>query len=265
MTADNVTRSQLIATLRSALHALDLVDAAWEGGSAAFGSDDELSDIDVVGVVADDAIDAVFAHVESALNALSPVTLRHAPALTPGFSQRFYRLRDAGEFLVVDLVLIRRSDPPLFREVELHGQGLPWFDRRGILVERRLDAAADLAQARVRIDPLANAFEMFQHIVTKETRRGRAVEALAFYQAMTFRPLVEAVRLLHCPQRRIFGPRYLARDLPGPVCERLQALAFVRDLADLALKHDEARAWFGRCIARLRVHGPGSGLPAEKG
>jgi predicted nucleotidyltransferase len=265
LTRDTLTRTQLIASLRTALLALDPVDAAWEGGSAAFGTEDDLSDIDAVAVVADDAIDAVFAHVEAALNALSPITLRHAPANTPGFSQRFYRLRDAGEFLVVDLVLIRRSDPLLFREVELHGHGLPWFDRRGILVERRFDAAADMAQARERIGPLASAFEMFQHIVAKETRRGRAVDALVFYQSMCFRPLVEALRLLHCPQRRIFGPRYLARDLPGPVCERLQELAFVRDLADLAVKHEAARAWFGRCIERLREQGPGSGLPTADG
>lgn len=263
MPSATITRSQLIATLRAALQALDPVDAAWQGGSAAFGSEDELSDIDAVAVVADDAVDAVFGHVESALNALSPVTLCHSPAPTPGFSQRFYRLRDAGDFLVVDLALIRRSDPLLFREVELHGHGLPWFDRRGILVECRLDAERDMQQARERIEPLAVSFEMFQHIVTKETRRGRAVEALAFYQSMTFRPLVEALRLLHCPQRRIFGPRYLARDLPAPVCARLQELAFVRDLADLAVKHEAARAWFARCIERLRQQGPGSGLPTE--
>ncbi len=263
MSSTPVTRPQLIATLRDALESLDAVDAAWEGGSAAFpGSVDDLSDVDAVAVVADDAVDAVFAHVEAALGTLSPMTLRHAPTATPGYAQRFYRLRDAGEFLVVDLVLIRRSDPLLFREVELHGQGLTWFDRRGIMVERHLDADSDLQQARERIEPLASAFEMFQHIVTKETRRGRAVEALAFYQAMTFRPLVEALRLLHCPQRRIFGPRYLARDLPGPVCERLQDLAFVRDLADLEVKQATARTWFAHCLARLREHGPGSGLPA---
>ncbi|MEO6407154.1 MAG: hypothetical protein ABIO45_00165 [Burkholderiaceae bacterium] len=71
--------------------------------------------------------------------------------------------------------------------------------------------------------------------------------------------------LPHCPQRRIFGARYLARDLPGPVCERLEALAFVRDLADLAVKREAAHAWFGRCMERLREHGPGSGLPDEAG
>jgi predicted nucleotidyltransferase len=258
---EGVTRADVIDVLRQALERIDAVDAAWEGGSAAFDAADQLSDVDAVAVVADDAIDATFAQVESALHALSPVTLRHDVAATAGYAQKFYRLRDAGEFLVVDFVLIRRSDPLLFREVELHGRGRTWFDRSGVLVESRLDADLDLAQARARVPALAAAFAMFQHLVTKERLRGRAVDALAFYQSMTLRPLVEALRLLHCPQRRGFGLRYLARDLPAEACAEIEALAFVRDLDDLAVKHERARRWFGRSIERLLDSGPGSGLP----
>jgi hypothetical protein len=249
-----VDRGQLTGVLQQTLQQLENVDAAWEGGSAAFDNDDEWSDID--------ALDATFATVEGALGALSPIALRYDVPGTAGFAQRFYRLRDAGEFLVVDLVLIRRSDPLLFREVELHGRGRVWFDRRGVLVASHLDAASDAEQARARVPVLAASFEMFQHIVTKERLRGHATDALMFYHAMTWRPLVEALRLLHCPERRIFGPRYLERDLPADICRRVQALAFVRDLDDLAAKHDEARCWFGPCVARLQQLGPGSGLPA---
>lgn len=258
-----VTRSQLFGTLQQTLQQIDAVDAAWEGGSAAFGGEDEWSDVDAVAVVADDAVESTFTQVEAALQALSPVTLRLEVPGTAGFAQRFYRLRDAGEFLVVDLALIRRSDPLLFREVELHGQGRTWFDRRGVLVEKHLDADHDMALARARVPVLAASFAMFQHIVTKERLRGRAVDALVFYQSMTWRPLVEALRLLHGPQRRIFGPRYVTRDLPAPVCQRIEALAYVRNLADLAEKHELARRWFDECIARLQAQGPGSGLPAD--
>jgi hypothetical protein len=260
---NTITRTQLVGVLQRALQGIDAVDAAWEGGSAAFDGDDGLSDVDAVVVVADDAVESTFARVEAALQALSPVTLRHDVPGTVGFAQKFYRLRDAGEFLVVDLVLMRRSDPLLFREVELHGRGRIWFDRRGILVEAHLDAAFDMEQARARVPVLAASFAMFQHIVTKERLRGHAVDALVFYQSMTWRPLVEALRLLHGPQRRVFGPRYLTRDLPAPVCQRIEALAYVRDLADLAGKHEQARRWFDQCIARLQSLGPGGGLPDD--
>lgn len=255
-----IKRRELVDTLRRALQAIPEADAAWEGGSAAFGSHDDLSDVDAVVVVADDAVESTFAQVEAALTSLSPVVLRHVMPATPGFSRTFYRLRDAGEFLVVDLALIRRSQPLLFREEELHGRGITWFDRRGLLTEAHLDRVADSAQAQARVPALDSSFQMFQHVVTKERLRGHAVEALAFYQAMTMRPLIEALRLLHAPHTRIFGPRYLARDLPAGVCQRVEALSFVRDLEDLATKHAQACDWFAGCMVRLRKQGPGAGL-----
>lgn len=257
-----ITRAQLIETLQAPLAAHPDVDAAWEGGSAAFSYRDELSDVDAVLVVADDALEAVFAAVETALAALSPIALQHEVTGTSGYRQRFYRLRDCSEFLVLDLVLIRRSDPLLFREVELHGHGRVWHDRTGVLGEAHLDLDQDMAAARARIPVLASAFEMFQHIPTKERLRGRAVEALHFYQAMTVRPLMEALRLLHCPARRGFGPRYLARDLPAEVCRRLERLSYVRDLNDLAEQHVQAQAWFHECMAVLHSEGPGALSPS---
>lgn len=46
---------------------------------------------------------------------------------------------------MVDLVLLRRGDPLLFREVELHGNGTTWLDRYQLLSPKHLDAQADLA------------------------------------------------------------------------------------------------------------------------
>jgi predicted nucleotidyltransferase len=259
-----VNRPYLVACLRQALEACLEVDAAWEGGSAAFDTHDALSDIDAVAVVADDALDHVFATVEAALGALSPVALRIDMPPSPGWRQKFYRLRDASEFLVVDLVLLRRSDPLQFREVELHGNGRTWIDRRGLLDEAHLDLPADAAAARARVPALRDNFAMFQHLATKERLRGHAVEALHFYQAFALRPLVEALRLLHCPQRRVFSVRYLARDLPPKVVDRITSLSFISDLDDLADKHDQVQTWFAQVMQSLEHDGPG-GVPGPEG
>lgn len=252
-----ITRSVLLATLRQIVEALPSVLAAWEGGSAAFSYCDEWSDIDAVLVVDDEAIAAVFSAVESGLAHLSPMDLAYEVPGTQGYQQRFYRLKGCSEFLVVDLVLLKRSDPLLFREVELHGHGQTWLDRAGLLGERHLDLVRDRAQAHARLPALRAAFAMFQHIPTKERLRGRAVEALQFYHRLTLLPLVEALRLLHCPARRGFGLRYLARDLPPAVCARIEVLAFVRDLSDLEVKHGQAQLWFWEILGVLEASGPG--------
>jgi hypothetical protein len=62
-------------------------------------------------------------------------------------------------------------------------------------------------------------------------------------------------------RRRIFGLRYLARDLPADGCARIDAPAFVSDLDYLAGKHRQASLCFDLCIARRQRPGPGSGLP----
>lgn len=253
MAPPTLQRQPIIATLQAALAADARIHAAWEGGSAAFKALDPYSDVDAVVVADDDAVDAAFAIAEQALQTLSPISLVYDVPPAPGYRQKFYQLRDAGEFLVVDYVVMRASDPLMFREVELHGEGTTWFDKTGILVARHLDAAKDAAAAQARIAPLRAAFAMFQHIPTKERLRGRAVEALHFYQAMTVRPLIEALRLLHCPQRRMFSVRYLARDLPADVGARIERLSFITDLADMERKHIEAQAWFWETMRALEV------------
>ena len=45
---NGVTRADLIAVLRHTLERIDAVYAAWEGGSAAFDTDDDLSAVDAV-------------------------------------------------------------------------------------------------------------------------------------------------------------------------------------------------------------------------
>lgn len=260
MSRGTIPRHALQAAVRAALEALPEVDAAWEGGSAAFGTEDAWSDLDVVAVVADDAVDTCFAAVGAALDTLSPRELTHIMNGTPGYAQRFYRLQGAGEFLVLDLALLRRGDPLLFREVEIHGRGLTWFDRCGLLVEAHLDSETDAAAARARIEPLGTAFHMFQHLVKKDLARGRSADAMAFFQGFTWRPLIEALRLLHAPHTRVFGPRYLQRDLPADTAAAAAALAYAGSPEDLAAHQAVAAAWFELAHRRLREHGPGAGL-----
>jgi predicted nucleotidyltransferase len=260
-TAPAIGRGAIVRALHDALAASPLVRAAWEGGSAAFGALDAYSDVDVIAVVADDAVEPVFALAQAALAALSPIAQRFDVPATAGYAQKFYRLRDAAEWHMVDLVLLRRSDPLLFREVELHGHGLTWFDRDRLLDEPHLDAAADRREALDRVPVLAAGFEMLQHLAAKELAREHFIDAIAFYQAWVLRPLVEALRLLHCPARRNFGLRYLWRDLPAAAAQRVQRLAYVGSPEALQSAHAEAVAWCRECLQRLRETGPGSGSP----
>ncbi|MFL6226407.1 MAG: hypothetical protein ACJ75K_27245 [Actinomycetes bacterium] len=92
-------REQVVEVLRGALLPLPYVNAAWLGGSDAFGHSDELSDVDLQVDVDDGHVAATFGAVEAALAAASPIRYRMVMPMPTwhGHAQRFYRLRDTAE------------------------------------------------------------------------------------------------------------------------------------------------------------------------
>ena len=244
-------RENLIDSLHTALERVRYVDAAWIGGSDAFGQVDHFSDIDLLAVVADDHLDNAFAEIEAAIEELTTIKACYKDPNGVGYQQRFYRFRDAPEFMVLDACFIARSNPVRFLERELHGEPVVLFDKTGTVRSIPLDVSADREEAMRRVPVLKAAFEMMQHVPKKEIQRGNPVEAFYFYQTLTLKPLVEALRLKYCPHLRSFHVRYLNRDMPPSVASRIQRLSYVADLKDLAVKRDEAEAWFQETVAAL--------------
>jgi hypothetical protein len=248
-----------VAALRAALEPMPGALALWEGGSAAFGRADAWSDLDLHVLAEDDAVEEVVAAVDRALAVLGPIAARRRlPEPTwHGHSQVFCRLADSPEHLVVDLVVLRRSVPERFLERERHGVPLIYFDRTGEIAPAPLDRVAFSAGATRRLEGLSQEFALFQGFVRAETARGDAMAALGAYRAYTLRPLLEVVRMRHCPERYDYGPKYSRRDLPAAVVARLERLFFVPDLAGIPERQAEAEAWFAAMVAALEREGIG--------
>ncbi len=248
-----LTRQQIVAALIQALEPNEWIHALWEGGSTAFGRSDQWSDLDLQVDVEDERAGEVIPQVEAALAQLSPVELRYEipqPAWH-GHQQVFYRLRDAGPFLMLDLVVMKHSSSNKYLERELHGDARVYFDRCGATQPPPLDPAALQVRLQARLVELRLRFEMFQNLVVKEFYRKHPLDALASYHSLTLRPLVEVLRMQHQPARHEFGARYLYVDLPAEDARRLEALYFVVDLEDLQHKHAKAAVWFQQVSAAL--------------
>src|SRR5262245_6772128 len=102
MLSSSMKREPIVEAVHAALAAIDAVEAAWIGGSAAFGRADELSDIDVAVVVPDEAVPRTFDAVEAALEGLGGIAAVWRVPAEGGFeiAQRFYRLDGAPEWLM---------------------------------------------------------------------------------------------------------------------------------------------------------------------
>lgn len=100
---------------------------------------------------------------------------------------------------------------------------------------------------------MAIQFNLFQVLSEKEIARGNWLEALAFYQGYTLRPLVEALRIKYSPYHYNFYTRYIHYELPAEVLSRLERLYFLHDPSSLTGARKEAEGWFRELQAELRV------------
>src|SRR5690606_35210315 len=107
------------------------------------------------------------------------------------------------------------------------------------------------ALIKQRVDWLRVMFPMFQNHIRKAVLRGDLVEAQAMWVGQTMRPLVDLLRVRHCPARFDYGFRYTQTDLPAPANEKLRDLLWVRDADDLLAKLEVARAWFEETLAEI--------------
>lgn len=248
-----VSRAEVIATLHRALESMPEALAAFLGGSDATARTDDHSDIDLVAVVEDDAVEATFDAIHGALEELSPIAHRWrlADPTWHGNSQEFLSLRDADPAHFLDLVVQRRTGGERFLEVERHGRAMVLFDRAGVLAPMPLDRPALQARIDERLAILRERFPLFQTLVTRAVRRGFVAEAAVAYQDHTYRPLIELLRIRHCPDRFDYGARYLDRDLPPDLRAQVESLALPGTLDEVEEFRRRAQALFDTTLAQL--------------
>lgn len=247
-------RETIILTIRSALEPREDVLALWEAGAAAFDRVDIWSDIDLVLVVDDTSSEDWFHLIEETLQRLAPIELKYIlPQPTwHGHAQAFYRLADTSIYSMIDLVIMSASATNRFLEREVHGEPRVYFDKNGQAAPTFLDWETHWHTLRERLNHVLTIFELFQPLTLKELNRHNAIEAMAFYQAYTLRPLVEALRIRYCPQRYQFNTRYVHYDLPENVLEKLVNLYYVQDENQLRESHTEAVDWFHDTVKSLQ-------------
>src|SRR4030095_39660 len=242
-------RARIIDVICQGLKLLPSVLAGWEGGSAAFSTVDAYSDIDLNFLVDDDASSEVlYAAAETSLETVSPITTRHV--VPPG---RYYKLKDSGEFLLVDLCFFRAGATDHHLEVERHGRARPLFDKGDWLRPRPRAEGALAAKRDQRYRELQVWFLVSQNFVRKAVLRRQDVEALACFWSYTLRPLAELLRVRYCPLRWDFRLRYLDRDLPPAVYKRFRDLAFVQDLAGIEAHLPKTSAWGVELLRELEL------------
>ena len=231
-------RAQVIEVLRGALLPLSFVNAAWLGGSDAFGrpTSCRTSTSRWTWTTA----------TSRPPSARSSRPGRRLPDRGPAgdadadlarHAQRFYRLRDTAEFTAVDVVVFQRSDPRrYYSQTERHGRPLVLFDRAGVVRPEPLDRAELRATLAREVAGIRSAA-----VHPAPGGQGRSAGATPWPPsgsgtATCWLPWSPSTGSATPRPGHDFGTRYTQDDLPAQVQETLAELAFVTGLDDIAAK-----------------------------
>src|SRR4030042_2233861 len=211
-----LTHDKVIRALTDALRPLNFVHAFYEGGAVAFNRVDDWSDIDAYVVVDDDKVNDAFLAVEKALKSLSQIKQKYDVPQSgwSGIFQAFYKLKDASDYLIIDLAVLQLSCPDKLLEPEIHGNNVFHFNKHNVVRTPHLDKKAFTEKLLARLERLQARFDMFNGFVQKEINRDNSLEAIDLYNNLILGMLVEALRIKHNPVHYDFKMRYVHYELP---------------------------------------------------
>lgn len=249
-----MTREEGVHLLKPFLENLKEVVAVWEGGSQATNRIDDHSDLDLLIITTDDAVEKTLQETQEYLK--KQVPLRHyirAPEPTwHGFSQFFYIPEHASLFYF-DLSFTKVSQPDKFTDVERHGTAHLWFEKRPIYHpthwgdEKRNALHKRVFQTAVLYEPI------FKIETLKACQRNLILDAKSMYFTYLMRALVPLINLQYRPNKADFGIRYLHVDLPQTTYQELVDL-FAANLPDeISEKLQVATKWFEALKTKLNV------------
>ena len=233
-------KKEVLDTILIAIKDRPEVLAAWVGGSAATGMEDQFSDIDLC-VVARPVIQNVMDLIHESLQKYG-VTHFWQPTKSvwgEGMVQRVIYLKDSPKYFCVDVGIISSDSANLikdFLEVERHGHAVICFDKNSYLKIGHTDADVLFRKQQQRVNEIESAFPVFKSLVLKELERGKSIDALGFYQNGVVRPLIEVMGMLYRPYKYDFGMRYIHKTFPQDVQKLIEDLNYVANSNELAQK-----------------------------
>jgi predicted nucleotidyltransferase len=134
--------------------------ALWEGGSAATGSTDQYSDIDLLALCACET-DEAFDLMESVM---PPISHRYIEPAGPDLKHRIYFHEGAPKHFFADVGVLSEDSREALKErmvIERHGKPVVFFDHKGLIKPHPVNKIEWQAKLENRINELEDAFPIY--------------------------------------------------------------------------------------------------------
>lgn len=241
------------AKLKDYLFIRQDVLAVWEGGSAATGYLDEYSDLDLCIVIGDKDVEPIFQSLEDYFEQTYGIIrqFRLPEPTWHGMSQCFYLLDKCPDLFYCDIAVVTRDNPKKFTEPDRHGNALIWFDKDQVY-SAVPTPESEIRDMAIRTLKSVTALDFLSIIeLRKALKRRNWIAAQMNWQMFINRCLVPLLNIRWRPWKADFGIRYVERDYPQEVIQRLEALLHYDTVDDIATHSESAIAWYEGLKAEL--------------
>ena len=250
-----LTRQTLVKNLVKSLEKKPYIVACWEGGSAATGRLDEYSDLDLVTCAEANSTEKAMEDMSLALSQLSEIeySCRIPEPSWHGHSQCFFKISGINENFFIDFVVMSKNTCNKFIEPERHGKPVIYFDKSGFIDSKSANTDAFTDSKEKRFQHLKSFFPFIKIAVTKELKRNKPLDALAFYRR-SVDMLIEIMGMNYRPYRYDFGMRYLHKDFPADIIKTLENLCYVAHPQQIKTNLEQIDKLFQNYVQKLETH-----------
>jgi hypothetical protein len=240
------TKKQISNELKELLFANENVIAAWEGGSAATGFEDEFSDLDLAIICNDSAVEKIFGEINKWLEENFGIInkFRVPEPAWHGFSQCYYQIAQVPFLFYLDIAVIKQSLPDKFTESDRHGKAVVWFEKEKILDSTPTEPEKVEQKAKQYYKFATQSDFLTIMEIQKAIARNRYSEAIPVYFQFISRNLAILLNLKYRPAKVDFWLRYGYRDYEKTDFEFIEFLMKVSSIKELEDKFILAKKRF---------------------
>lgn len=234
---------QIINSVRDGFENNPFVRAFWLEGSAAAGTTDEYSDLDLWLDVADGKEDEILAEVETIFSRFNSIDYSYQPEKPhPKILYKIFHIADTPEFLLVDMNIQSYSRQFIFTK-GLRGEEVKViFDKAGVIKFKNFDEQ-DFRKSQEHTAFHLKKMFVQQSRVRAMAKRNEFIDAFRYYYKYTLEPLTQLLRMKYSPNQPTFV-KYTSRDLPKDVLAELENIYKVQSTGDILSKIDLAKSLF---------------------
>ena len=206
-------RSEVIDIIKPFIVNRDDVMAVWEGGSAATNTLDAYSDLDLMVVVEDHAVEDVMQAMDAFLSKSFGIaqSYRVPEPAWHGFSQTFYQLNQTPAWFYLDFCVLPQSINDPFTAPDRHGVGLVWVDKAAFIKREPTPKKMVEKRAKAAYERATGALFVMTIELEKAFLREHYLDAYHGLYAFMMRSLVPLLNL-HTRKAQVdFGLRYAER------------------------------------------------------